>query len=291
MDVAARFAVALILLAAAAAKVRSRAELPDLLAPYGVPARLRTGFGLTLAAVEAALALLLLAGILVRPASFAALGLGVVFTLALARVRVSGATRIRCGCFGAKERSTTFLISRALVFTVLAGIAAFGGELSVETPSGDTVVLGSLAILTVAVIVLAALVLALYRQVGVLSLRIGPRAALELAEEGPDVGAIAPPLNGLSRRGSELVAFFSDNCRLCRELAPAVRALGREGLQVRVVSERDEAPEFTRWNIPGTPFVVHLVDGVVAAKGLVNTLEQLDDLVALGSARRQHAAA
>jgi hypothetical protein len=36
---------------------------------------------------------------------------------------------------------------------------------------------------------------------------------------------------------------------------------------------------------------VHVIDGVVAAKGLVNTLEQLDGLVATGRARREHAAA
>ena len=33
------------------------------------------------------------------------------------------------------------------------------------------------------------------------------------------------------------------------------------------------------------------VDGFVAAKGTVNSLEQLDGLVALGSARMEHASA
>ena len=141
-----------------------------------------------------------------------------------------------------------------------------------------------------AVAVLALLVLALYRQVGVLTLRLGPRAALELAEEGPDVGLDAPPLAELPRRGDVLVAFFSADCRLCRELAPAVRALAREGLPVRTVYEEEDTESFTRWNVPGTPFAVHVVDGVVAAKGLVNNLEQLDELVALGENRRRDVA-
>ena len=285
MEIAARLALAAVLLVAATAKVRAWRELPDLLAAYGLPFRLRRPSAAVLILVEAVLGALLLTGIATRPAAFAALALGVVFTLAVARVRARGVRRLRCGCFGSKERSTNFLLARAVGFTALAGLAALAGELNVASPSRDALVLIALAVLALAVVILAALVLALYRQVGVLTLRSGPRAALELAEEGPDIGAPAPPLAGLARRGAELVAFFSPNCRLCRELAPAVRALEREGLAVRVVSEGEQSDDFGRWNVPGSPFVVHLVDGVVAAKGLVNTLEQLDGLVALGTAR------
>ena len=81
-----------------------------------------------------------------------------------------------------------------------------------------------------AVVALAALVLALYRQVGVLTLRVGPGVALELAEEGPVLGEEAPELEELARAGPELAVFFSPGCRLCRQLAPAVRALARDGL-------------------------------------------------------------
>lgn len=291
MELAARLAVAVLLLGAAAGKLRSWADLPDLLGPYGVPARVRRPLAAALVLVETALGALLVAGIAVRAAALAALALGVVFTLALASVRLRGVRRLGCGCFGTKERSTTFLLARALAFTALAGLAAFADELSVVSPSRDTLVLVALAVLAVAVVALTALVLALYREVGVLTLRIGPRAALELAEEGPEVGEPAPPLDGLARHGSELVAFFSPNCRLCRELTPAVGALAREGLRVHVVEEGEDAEAFAQWSVPGTPFFVHVFDGIVAAKGLVNTLEQLDDLIALGSARRRHAAA
>ena len=54
----------------------------------------------------------------------------------------------------------------------------------------------------------------------------------------------------------------------------------------------DEEPEaFGRWDVPGTPFAVHVVDGIVAAKGTVNTLEQLEALIAVGGARVERAAA
>jgi hypothetical protein len=291
VDIVARFAVAVVLLAAAAAKVRARRELPELLGAYGVSGRLRAPGAVALVAAEAAIAVLLLAGIAVDAAAFGALALGGVFTVAAASARLRGIDHIRCGCFGARERSTAFVLARAVAFTALAALAVAGTRLDLGLPARDTLVLVALAVLALAVAVLGLLVLALYRQVGVLSLRIAPRAALELAEEGPPVGAPAPALSGLGRRGSELVAFFSDDCRLCRELEPGIRALAREGIAVRVVSEGKEAGAFSRWNVPGSPFVVHVVDGVVAAKGLVNTLEQLDGLVAVGSARRRDAAA
>jgi len=152
-------------------------------------------------------------------------------------------------------------------------------------------VVAALVVFGLAVILLGALVLALYRQVGVLTMRLGPGVALELAEEGPAVGDVAPELDGLTRVGEELVAFFSPDCRLCRTIAPGVRAFEREGMPVRTVYENDEPAVFERWSVPGTPFLVHVVDGFVAAKGTVNSLEQLDGLVALGSARMEHAPA
>jgi hypothetical protein len=240
-----------------------------------------------LVAAELTVAALLLAG--VPGAPYAALALGGVFVAALAQARLRGVKRLRCGCFGAGEGRTTLLLLRALAFSGLAALAAFGS--GIGAPSRDTLVLAALALLAAAVVGLALLVLALYRQVGVLTLRLGPRVALELAEEGPALAAPAPALERLERRGAELVMFFSANCRLCRALAPGVNALAREGLAVHVVEEAEEADAFERWNVPGTPFAVHLVDGTVAAKGTVNTLEELDGLLAAGLGRTSHVAA
>lgn len=284
-------ALGVVLLTSAASKLRGWTDLPDILAAYGVPSQLRTASAVALVSVEAVLGGLLVAGLAVVPAASAALLLGVVFTLALVRLRAQGVRRLRCGCFGASERSIGFVLARALGLTGLAGLAVLATELRIGAPSGDTMILLALAALAVAVVVLGVLLLALYRQVGVLSLRIAPRAALELADEGPELGHPAPALSDLARRGAELVAFFSENCRLCRELAPAVRALGREGLRVHVVSESESPETFAAWRVPGTPFVVHVIDGAVVAKGSINTLEQLDHLIALGRSRRNDAAA
>jgi uncharacterized membrane protein YphA (DoxX/SURF4 family) len=286
LDLIARLVVAAALLWAGVSKLVSRDS--SFLGAYGVPGRWRAVALAALTGSELATGVLLVAG--VEAAAFAAVALGGLFVAALARVRLRGVRRLRCGCFGSRERSTDMLLARALCFT---GIAAFGAfaEVDVERPSDEAFVVAALVVLGLAVLALGALVLALYRQVGVLTMRLGPSVALELAEEGPAVGDVAPELDGLNRIGEELVAFFSPDCRLCRAIAPGVRAFEREGLPVRIAYENEEPAAFERWSIPGTPFLVHVVDGFVAAKGTVNSLEQLDGLVALGAARMEHAPA
>lgn len=285
----ARIVVGLLLLWAAASKVRRREDLPDWLAAYGLPARYARQTAWAVTAAEAVVGFLLLFGIALPLSAYAAVALGVVFVAALAQARLRGVERLRCGCFGAQEGRTTHLLLRAGGFTGLALVAALGLELDVSA-SSDTVVAAALVLLSSAVVVLTLLVLALYRQVGVLTMRIGPRVPFELAEEGPELGRPAPALDGLRGRSSEVVFFFSSTCRLCRQLSAGVAALARQGLAVRVVEEEVDGDAFKRWNVPGTPFVVHLVDGVVAAKGTVNTLEELELLLDTGRAR-VHAAA
>jgi hypothetical protein len=285
IDILARFVAAAILLWAAAAKAAARD--PERLEPYGVPRALRPPGYLALALVEAAVGAALLIGLSFAP--LAAIGLGVLFALALARARARGIRRLDCGCFGAKEHRVEVLILRALAFTAVAGLAAF--PLEVSRPSGQALVVIAFVVLAAAVVVLAALVLALYRQVGLLTLRVGPGVAFELAEEGPPLGEPAPELTGLAGSGPELAVFFSPGCRLCRQLAPGVRALDREGLAVHVVYESEQPQTFERWAVPGTPFAAHIVDGMVVAKGTVNTLEQLEQLVSIGEERVERAAA
>jgi uncharacterized membrane protein YphA (DoxX/SURF4 family) len=283
LDTLLRLAVAAILLWSAVSKLTTRPS-PRWLGAIGVPAGLRGALFIAVALAEASVGALLLAG--VETAAYAAVALGILSCVALTAARARGIRRLECGCFGAKERSIDFVLARALGFTALAGLAAARPS----TPSRDAIVLIAVGLLALAVVVLAGLVLALYRQVGVLTLRVGPGVALELAEEGPAIGDDAPPLDGLTRLGSELTVFFSADCRLCRSLAPGVRALAREGLPVHVVYEEDAPDTFERWRVPGTPFAVHLVDGIVAAKGTVNTLEQLDGLLATGRERTELAA-
>jgi uncharacterized membrane protein YphA (DoxX/SURF4 family) len=291
MDTAFRLAVAAVLLGAALAKIRARREFIRGLEAYGVPGRVRPAAWAVVVAVEGTLGALLAIGAFPRPAAYGAIALGVVFVAALARARLSGARRLPCGCFGGRrERSTWFLLARAGLFTALAAVAAVAQDGKIPAPSAEATMLASLALVALAVVGLGVLVLALYRQVGVLSARLAPQGALELAEEGPEIGRPAPELEDLARTGSALVAFFSPTCPLCRDLAPAVGALRRDGIQVRVVDEAADQKAFERWNVPGSPFAVHVLDGAVMAKGLVNTLEQLDGLVSLGYARRRAAA-
>jgi hypothetical protein len=279
----ARIAVGALLLWAAGAKLRRARDLPDWLSAYGIPGRVASPLAAALVAGELTIGALLLAG--VPGAPLAALGLAGIFIVALAQARLRGIERLRCGCFGGGVRRTTALLVRAAGFAALAALAVFGGDSEPAAPSADAVIFAALALLALAVVALSLLVLALYRQVGVLTLRLGPRVALELAEEGPAVGGPAPALEELARRGTALVVFFSPNCRLCRQLVPGVAALRREGLAVRVVEEQEEEDAFERWDVPGTPFAVHVVDGKVAAKGTVNTLEELDGLIAAGTRR------
>jgi uncharacterized membrane protein YphA (DoxX/SURF4 family) len=283
LDTLLRLAVAAFLLWAAVSKVGTRPS-GKWLGALGVPAAFRSALFLVVGLVEATVAVLLILG--VERAAYAAVGLGLVFVAALAVARARGVRRLHCGCFGATERSVDLVLGRAVAFTALAVLAAA----QPPTPSQDTFILIGLAVLTLAVVVLGGLVLALYRQVGVLTLRLGPGIPLEVAEEGPPVGDEAPALDGLGRLGSELAVFFSADCRLCRSLAPGVRALAREGLPVQVVYEEEEPEAFENWRVPGTPFAVHVVDGKVAAKGTVNTLEQLDGLLAAGRGRAHLAA-
>ncbi|MGH3012188.1 MAG: MauE/DoxX family redox-associated membrane protein [Gaiellaceae bacterium] len=289
MSTIARIVVGLILLWAAAAKLRRRDDLPDWLTAYGLPAQHARQAAWAVMAAEAAVGILLVFGIAMPFSAYAAVALGVIFLAALGQARLRGVERLRCGCFGASEGRTDHLLLRAGGFTALALVAAFGGGLEISA-SSDTVVAVVLVILCGAVILLGLLVFALYRQVGVLTMRIGPRVPFELAEEGPQIGQAAPALEGLRGRRPEVVFFFSSTCRICRQLSPGVAALARQGLAVRVVEEELEEDAFSRWNVPGTPFVVHLVDGVVAAKGTVNTLEELEQLLDAGRARVNAAA-
>jgi methylamine dehydrogenase accessory protein MauD len=171
--------------------------------------------------------------------------------------------------------------------------------------------LASYLVLWALVIALALLVLALARQIGTLHLRLGPRGALELDEEGPPLGEAPEPSDQTDLRGRpvsvggpgdpQLLLFVSPGCHMCREVLPSLPVAARAGqLAARVVVDADPneaeggpdvptvaSPELARsYRIPGTPYAVILDGlGVVRAKGSVNNLEQLEGLV--DTARRR----
>lgn len=143
-------------------------------------------------------------------------------------------------------------------------------------------------VLWLLVVVLCIVVIALARQVGTLHLRLGPRGALEIDDEGPELGSILPAVPARAADGSSvviggpgegrLVLFSSPTCIVCREVAPGLPAAARAGgLVPQVVHDPDAERTL---DVPGTPFLLVLDDlGVVRAKGTVNNLEQIEGLV------------
>jgi methylamine dehydrogenase accessory protein MauD len=171
------------------------------------------------------------------------------------------------------------------------------------------------AILWLCVVVLAGVVAALVRQVGVLSERVAPAGAL-MVSRGPAVGAAAPrieapalaggtiALGGVHADGRGTLLFFlSPTCPVCKTLLPALRSLARaEARWLDVVLASDgpraeheafvaaerlagfpyvlSAPLGIAYQVGKLPYAV-LVDGggVVRGKGLVNTREHLESLL------------
>ncbi|HWW32292.1 MAG TPA: methylamine dehydrogenase accessory protein MauD [Steroidobacteraceae bacterium] len=169
-------------------------------------------------------------------------------------------------------------------------------------------------VLWVLVLVLAAVVLALTRQLGVIHQRIAPAGALML-NRGLSVGEPAPVLElaaldgrslrvGIARDDgrSTLLLFVSPSCPVCKSLLPAVKSSRRDErswMDVILASDGDTAEqrEFVRaQGLEGIPYVVSaalglayqvsrlpfaaLLDerGVLRARGLVNSREHLESL-------------
>lgn len=143
-------------------------------------------------------------------------------------------------------------------------------------------------VLWLLVVVLCIVVIALARQVGTLHLRLGPRGALEMDDEGPALGEPLPALSAHAADGEEvvlggaarprLVLFASPTCAVCREVSPGVPAAAAAGRLEPIVVHDVEAERLL--DVPGTPFVVVLDErGIVRAKGTVNNLEQVEGLV------------
>ena len=136
--------------------------------------------------------------------------------------------------------------------------------------------------------VLAVVVVALARQIGVLQLRLAPVGALEVDDEGPPLGEAPEARAARTPDGSStlvggpgngrLVAFVSDSCPICEQVAPSLPAAARaSGLELQVVSDPDLE---VAYRVPGVPFVVVLDElGLVRSKGTVNSLEQVEGLV------------
>ncbi|MBL0087471.1 MAG: methylamine dehydrogenase accessory protein MauD [Ideonella sp.] len=171
----------------------------------------------------------------------------------------------------------------------------------------------SVVLLWVAVIVLALLVWALSRQVGVLFERVAPMGAL-VTDAGPAVGSPSPTFKlpsltsapvaiGGASAAPTLLFFLSPTCPVCKKLLPVLKSLRvDEGRRLEVVLASDGEPDAQRhfiqaqrledfpyvlstelgmgYRVSKLPYAVLLdVRGSVVAKGLINSREQLDSLL------------
>ncbi len=172
----------------------------------------------------------------------------------------------------------------------------------------------STVMLWIAVVVLAAVVVALTRQIGVLYERVAPAGALTMGN-GPVVGQAAPvvPLDDLAGRRhdvgapradgrSTLLFFLSPTCPVCKTLLPVLRSAARSEAawldvvlasdgprpehEAFVATERLQAFPYVlspmlgmTWQVGRLPYAA-LIDagGIVRARGLVNTREHLESL-------------
>jgi len=165
------------------------------------------------------------------------------------------------------------------------------------------------------VVVLAVVVAALARQIGVLHERVSPAGAL-VGREGPRPGEAAPVVEVEDWSGSRLrlgapepegastlLLFVSPGCPVCKVVLPVARALrtaegGRLRLVVASDGSRAEHAAFVReqhleretyvlsaalglaWQVPRLPYAALIdVQGIVRARGLVNTREHLESLL------------
>ena len=142
----------------------------------------------------------------------------------------------------------------------------------------------SYVMLWAAVVVLGLAVVALLRQVGVLHARLRP-LGVHFAGEGPERLAPAPADEVFDYGAAELnlVAFTSPTCAVCAELRPGLAALGAQydDVAVHVVDHSPVTlPTFVAFNVTSTPYVVGVDrDGVVRARGVANSLEQIEVMV------------
>jgi len=170
------------------------------------------------------------------------------------------------------------------------------------------------------VLLLAFAVLVLARQVGIIHLRI-PNTGAATTPGGLIIGEPAPPFAvdsidgtsvtiGSARERAQLLVFVSPACGACERLVPAINSVARsqsrtlETLVVNGHGDRDRARQFAKatklgkvpmiasqeifgeFDIKGTPYAIYLdEEGVVRAKGVVNTLAQVEGLIEAGRLR------
>ena len=221
-------------------------------------------------------------------AAWLAAGLMALFAAALVGAILRGRAGAPCACFG--SRSTVGWTSVVRNLALAAGFAALPllpqRSLSTDQWLGLGLVVALLMCLGLGVAVLA-----LAREVGMLRLRLGPAAALEIPEEGPELGERVDAIERFTHPGDPslaLAVFTSEGCRVCRGLEPAIAALAdHPAVAIQTFDEVADRDVWSELRIPGSPFAIALdPDGTVLAKGTFNNLAQLESVLATAERRR-----
>lgn len=171
-------------------------------------------------------------------------------------------------------------------------------------------------VLWITVIILALLVFALTRQIGILHERVAPAGAL-MPTSGPKVGELSKQLSLTTIDGSPIfvggvnesglatfILFISPTCPVCKSLVPTAKSLVKsEGgrMQLIFASDGDELEQHHSYandlkldsypyllseelgrafEVSKLPFAVLIAsDGTLKGKGLVNTREHMESLI------------
>src|SRR5437588_5577973 len=213
-DVAA-WTLAAVLAGAALLKARDPQASQAALATYGIggAGTRRMAWG-AVVALELALAAGLALGS--NAAAYAAGALFAGFALALVVALARGRRGQPCGCLGARSRVGWPAVLRAVA---LAAACAAVPPLHGVEPSTEGWLGAGLVVALVGVAALAVAVLALARELGELRLRVGPRGALEIPSEGPEVGSRSDLVAEFDTAGDPrlvLAVFTSEGCAMCR---------------------------------------------------------------------------
>jgi hypothetical protein len=192
-----------------------------------------------------------------------------------------------CACFGVKGTLSSASVGRTVALAVAMALAAL---LPRTAPTTDQWLGIGLSIAVLGLVALSVVVLALAREVGMLRLQVAPRGALEVAHEGPEIGAYSPLADVFELKAGRiaLAVFTSEGCGLCRVLKPQIDAFGAHpSVELRTFDEVDDRAAWADADVPGSPFAVALdADGTVLAKGTFNTGAQLESVLAAAERRR-----
>jgi len=162
-------------------------------------------------------------------------------------------------------------------------------------------------------LVLAILVFGLARQVGILHERVAPMGAMT-SDHGPSVGEMAPRLSAMTLAGAmlqiggpstdgrgRLLLFVSPDCPVCKKLLPIAGSfIKSERVEVVLVGDGEASAQRLMlerlglehltlvlsaqigmvYQVGKLPYAILLDrEGVIRAKGLVNSREHLESLM------------